>query len=582
MPEEELAYVNKFHIKRNGQEIPFALAALVTSVEVDASIHLPSMATIAIHDQELKWVDDLSVGDELEVICQPNDTNASLISVFKGLIFALEPHFVEGDLYCELVIRAYDRLQFMQRGTKTATFNQVTDSQIAQSIIGDAGLSASVDATSAQNEHFFRNDLTSYELLKFLAQRNGYVIYADDRTVHWKKAETTRGTEIELKYGVSLLEFRPVLSTGTQVDKVQVDGWDPKNKSAVNGTASSAGYSPNGIGLGQRGSDLAKSAGGTATLHIAGTQHAQADATAIAQAALDRMSASDVTAEGVALGNPGIVPGGKVKVADVGTRFSGTYMVTRVRHVLDNSDYRTEFSVGGMSSGTVASLLSDAPPQAAIGVQKRPGLFVGLVTDNTDPEKMGRVKVKFPTIADDSESSWARVVSVGAGKDRGFLVVPEINDEVLVGFEGDDFNAPYVLGGLWNGQDAVPNPAAVDNGAVVIREFKTYSGHILRFTDKSGSEKIEIIDKTGSNKIVIDTSTKDISITCDGNANVTAQKDVVIKASGNVTVTATKDVSLSGMNVSVEGKGAVKLSAPQIELSGSGMVKISAPSVMIN
>jgi len=72
-------------------------------------------------------------------------------------------------------------------------------------------------------------------------------------------------------------------------------------------------------------------------------------------------------------------------------------------------------------------------------------------TNNDDKESQARVKVKFPTLGDD-ESAWARVVSPGAGSARGMQWLPEVGDEVMVGFENDDKARPVVLGGLWGPQ----------------------------------------------------------------------------------------------------------------------------------
>src|SRR2546421_10678153 len=86
------------------------------------------------------------------------------------------------------------------------------------------------------------------------------------------------------------------------------------------------------------------------------------------------------------------------------------------------------------------------------------GLVVALVTNNQDPDKLGRVKVKFPWLDDQVESWWARIAYPMAGKERGFWWVPEIDDEGLVGLEHGDVRFPYIAGALHNGQDKPPQP----------------------------------------------------------------------------------------------------------------------------
>ena len=133
------------------------------------------------------------------------------------------------------------------------------------------------------------------------------------------------------------------------------------------------------------------------------------------------------------------------------------------------------------------------------------GVVTAIVTNNNDPDSMARVKVKFPWLDDALESNWARVTGVGAGNAYGFLWLPEVNDEVLVAFEHGDFDYPYVVGSLWNGQDKMPETttAAVANGKVVIRTLKTTAGHIIRLTESSSVKKIEIIDSTSQTSVTL-------------------------------------------------------------------------------
>ncbi|MBU0960029.1 MAG: phage tail protein, partial [Proteobacteria bacterium] len=121
------------------------------------------------------------------------------------------------------------------------------------------------------------------------------------------------------------------------------------------------------------------------------------------------------------------------------------------------------------------------------------GVVIGVVTNNEDPEGMGRVKVKFPWLSDEDESNWARVASPMAGKERGMYFLPEVDDEVLVAFEHGDMRFPYIIGSLWNGTE--PPPASNDDGQNNVRMIKSRSGHVISLTDEDGKEKIEIIDK---------------------------------------------------------------------------------------
>jgi uncharacterized protein involved in type VI secretion and phage assembly len=167
------------------------------------------------------------------------------------------------------------------------------------------------------------------------------------------------------------------------------------------------------------------------------------------------------------------------------------------------------------------------------------GVVTGVVTNNEDPEKLGRVRLRFPWLSDDNETWWARVAVPMAGGGRGIFFLPEVDDEVLVAFEHGDPQYPYVLGALWSSNQAPP--ADHDD----VRVIASRSGHTIVLDDTAGSETITIADKTGKNSIVISTADNAVSIASDA------------------------DISISCPN------GKLKLEADAIEMSSKGDVKLN-------
>jgi phage baseplate assembly protein V len=194
------------------------------------------------------------------------------------------------------------------------------------------------------------------------------------------------------------------------------------------------------------------------------------------------------------------------------------------------------------------------------------GVAMAIVTNNKDPDGLGRVKVKLPWLDDQVESDWARVVTAMAGAGRGLYWLPEVDDEVLVAFEHGRPDSLYVLGGLWNGKDKPPE----DNkdGKNNVRALKTRSGHVIRLTDTDGDEKIEIIDKTGKNSIVISAKDKTVTITADA----------------DITVTSTNGkLKLSGNGVEITSQAAVKIQASQnMDLKAGAQLNVKGQIVNIN
>jgi uncharacterized protein involved in type VI secretion and phage assembly len=170
------------------------------------------------------------------------------------------------------------------------------------------------------------------------------------------------------------------------------------------------------------------------------------------------------------------------------------------------------------------------------------GVVVGIVTNNQDPDKQGRVKVKFPWLSDSDESNWARIAAPMAGKEMGVYFLPEVDDEVLVVFEHGRADRPFVIGALWNGKEAPP--ADNSDGNNDIRVIKSRSGHTITLDDTDGGEKITIADGKQKSSIVLDAA--------EGSLTITSEGDLTVKAKGKITLESDADVSIKGQSVSIK------------------------------
>jgi uncharacterized protein involved in type VI secretion and phage assembly len=202
---------------------------------------------------------------------------------------------------------------------------------------------------------------------------------------------------------------------------------------------------------------------------------------------------------------------------------------------------------------------------------------IGVVTDNQDPDGLGRVKVMYPSFSGEHASDWVRLVVPGGGSQRGIEFVPEVNDEVLVGFELGDVHYPYVLGGLWNGQDAPPTKSdqIVSSGKVQKRIIKSRTGHVVTLDDSDGGGGITIEDSKG-NKIALDTASNSLTIEVQG--------DATVKAQGKLTLEAQGAVEIKGMGVTVDGQTAntqVKGMGVKVD-GGAGMVDVKGSMINLN
>ena len=172
------------------------------------------------------------------------------------------------------------------------------------------------------------------------------------------------------------------------------------------------------------------------------------------------------------------------------------------------------------------------------------GLVTGIVCNIEDPEKRGRVKCKLPWLDGEVETHWARVVGQYAGASRGQMHIPELEDEVMLAFEGGDPNKPYVLGGVYGGQHPVPGPGNPD-GKNDHKYFRSRVGHDLEFLDTDGGEKIRLIDSSTNNTMIFDTAEDTIRTkAATGNINISAPVGLINMECVDLKITTTKSRSV--------------------------------------
>ena len=206
--------------------------------------------------------------------------------------------------------------------------------------------------------------------------------------------------------------------------------------------------------------------------------------------------------------------------------------------------------------------------------------ILGKVTDNQDPDKLARVKVLVSVMGEDIETDWIPVMSMYASTTCGALFIPEVDDQVLVAFMGDNPNRGVVLGSVWHENQLPPetqeNSASDLNkdGENNLRFIKSRSGNMIIMDDKSGEEKLQIINADGKTRFEFLTKDKLLSIKTDKGFYLSAKQGISIEAkeckflikkglkieAGDIAMTSkSADVKIKASNaVAIEGS-AIKL-----------------------
>ena len=201
-----------------------------------------------------------------------------------------------------------------------------------------------------------------------------------------------------------------------------------------------------------------------------------------------------------------------------------------------------------------------------------PGLVEGVVVDNVDPEKLGRVKVAYPTLPEAPESHWARLVMPMAGRNRGWMTIPEIGDEVLVSFMHGGIDDAIVVGSLYNGVDRPPY--ANEDGENNLRVFQSRSGHRVTFDDTAGAERIEVVTHNQEIRVEWDAANKLLSVYCGGDIQIQTKEHIQVECS-TFSLTAQETIDIGA------GQGIVLDAGALTGILAGSQVQISAPDVRI-
>ena len=586
----------------DGQPLPDDVAALLTSGYVDDSQRLPDMFVLRFRDQDrivlAKSGAKVGATAKVSVLTAGAQAPETLI---EGEITALEAEYDGSGTFT--VMRGYDQAHRLFRGRRTASYVQMTASDIASQVAQRAGLKVGrVTATRTVFSHVSQAGQTDWELLQRLSRDNGFEVAVRGGEFSFT-APTTAGTApaaggptsvdpLVLQLGRDLLRFRSVLTSAQQVSEVEVRGWDVATKQALTATAPAETRSAELPTV--KPTDLAHAFGDPVHVFTDVPYRTQAEVDEAAAALAQEVAATFAEFEGVTRGNPKVRAGAAVTVDGLGIPFDGKYTVTTSRHRFDPvTGYTTSFSVSGRHDRSLLGLAAGG----ARGGGAPAGVCIGQVSDVADPEHLGRVKLTFPWLSADYVSDWARTVQPGAGRERGWTVLPEVGDEVLVCFEQGDFGRPNVIGGLFNGVDKPPGGPVdlVDggSGAVLRRSTVSRLGHRIDLLDDEGrTEGVRVATKDDKLRLVLDSVGTTITVHADGKVLIEGSQGITIDAAsaamelkgGEISLKASNGVTVDGGGgaVSVKSAGQLSLSGATAKLEGSGMCSITGGLVKIN
>ena len=506
--------VRNFIIQREVNKIPFA--------KISISDGDPSAETFPVSNEEY-----FIPGKEIEIRLGYRSDNSTL---FKGLVIKHSNRI--SNLSAELNIECRDKAVKLTSGRKSRHYEDITDSDIAEELTDQYGLEKQIESSSIQHKELIQYNTTDWDFILSRIDIIGMICLVEDGKIIIKKPDLTSSPVLDLLFGATILDFTAEMDARNQYSEVKSLSWDYSNQEVIEDT----GDEPEMENAGNISSaDLADVIGLESYDLINSGKLSNEELKEFANSKMLKSRLSRIRGKVRFQGFPNVKPGDIISLNGVGDRFNGPVFASSVRHEFAAGNWTTEV-IFGMSERWFAENIDQYNISAKDGrLPAVQGLETGIVTDLEDPEGENRVKVKLPVVSSSEDGIWMRIATLDAGSNRGTFFLPEIDDEVIVGFISNDPHHPVILGMLHSSAKPAPLTASNSNDE---------KGYVSR----------------AQTKMIFD----------DGQKTLTIED-----ASGN-------KMKFESGGITVESSAVLNLKAASIKIEASGPVEIKGAVVKIN
>lgn len=434
---------------------------------------------------------------------------------------------------------------------QNVVYREKTDQQIIQEIIENHGLTYAGDVSTepayAEQIQYY---CTDWDFLLSRAESNGLWVILNDTAVHLVNPVDVERTEADhlIRYGIDeLFEFRLEADASHQVQQIESRAWNNITQ-AQSELAVATDFSAWDVSLNP-----------TAIASAIGNGHIELQNPGVllaeelqnwSDAMMQKSRFSMIRGYFTIPGKSDVQLLHILDIQGIGDKFNGKAIITGVRHRITVGGWCTDIQVG-LDAAWFAHRQEIADPQAAALLPAIHGLQIGKVeTFEEDPEEQFRVRVRLPSLGEDSGVVWARMASFDAGNGRGWFSRPEPEDEVVLGFLNDDPRQAIILGALYS-QNQAPGIAAEQvNEDNFLKGYFSREGIHLQVDEENKAIELRTSDQQ---VIALNEADKSIEITdVNGNQVILNDKGITIKSAKDLNFEATGNVTIKGKKVDVQ------------------------------
>jgi len=557
----------------------------VMSLSIHKELNRVSTASLVFRDGDaalqtfpLSNKTDFVPGKKIEISIGRDGLNKS---AFKGIIIKHAVK-VKANGNTELHVECMDVAVKMTIGRKSKYFQNVKDSDVFDDLLSTYGIRSDPETTTLKHQELVQHNVTDWDFMLLRAEANGMLLNVDDGSI--KIAKPAIGNEVlQVNYGSSILEFEAEMDARFQYKSVNAESWDYSNQQLFTADTSSSSFAEQGNITSE---DLAQAISPDKfDMHHSGHLLEQ-ELKDWTESIMLRSRLAKIRGRARFTGFSGIKPADTLKLSGVGDRFNGKAFVTAVRQEIGDGTWETQVQFGLDPKRYVFlhNDINEAPSAGLVGAIR--GLQIGIVVQlESDPDGQDRILVRVPVIDSAGQGIWTRIASLDAGNERGAFFMPEIGDEVIVGFINDDPRHPVVLGMLHSSNKPAPISPQDNNNE---KGFTTRSKMHLSFNDDT---KTIVIDTPAGNSITLDEKSMKIEIKDQNENKITMEQtgitmesplNIDVKAGAVLTLSGGTSLSISAPSLSVKADASVSIEGAVAKVTSSGITEISGSLVKIN
>ena len=523
-------------------------------------------------------------GDAVEILLGYHSTEAT---VYKGIIIGhglkIDPYFDVVPNRSKMVIHCADKAIKMTYGCKSVYHKKKKDSEIISAAIGTSGATADVKATTVKHPMMVQFQSTDWDFMLARAEANGQIVMVDDGKVSVKPPAKSSPV-LTITYGKDLYSFNAQVDGRGQLKDMECESWDHKTQKIVSGKSTEP-TAFDGVGGPETGKKLAKISGVTDLKLRVPVPLVAGELKDWAKGRITKSRLGRIKGTCSFQGSAKAKLGKMIQFKSMDKYFNGDGFISSVTHRASRGKWITEVGMGVSENWFIAEEKQVSHMPAAGLLPAIHGLQTGTVKKiDADPDSAYRIQVNVPSIDNTGEGLWARMVHFYATGGAGSFFIPEVGDEVILGFLNNDPRFAVILGMVYNAKKKPAYEIDKKNPkkAIVSKEKLK-----IEFDDK---DKILTLITPGENKIVFDDKAKGITLQDQHENKIVTSKDgiaiedksgnKITMVSGGITIESGKDITIKGKNINEKASASISMKATSnIEAKATSAVKLKGMNV---